>query len=359
MSSPRLIRAVIPTLNKLLCLGLLLLLGCPPPVPRDRDLLLATASVGGTFYPMGVAMATLISRELEEPETIIASAITSSGSAENIRMLELDEAQLAIVQSLFASLAWQGEGIYQGREVRSLRGIGMLWRNVEQIVLRSPNQTDDNATVSQTLTERKGDRISLGPRWSGAEISGRTILGALGFSPDEDFHIVNLGYGPSADALQNRRIDGMFLAGGIPTAAVTQAMAGLGRGGAVLLSFSDEELATLRDQFPVWERYVIPAETYPGQTTPIPVIAQPNLLITSEDVSEEVIYHVTRTIWENLEYLHRQHAAAREMSLDTVFAGMPIPLHPGAVRYFREVGLEVPDDLLPPELTSTQEKDLK
>lgn len=323
------------------------LAGCSPPVPLERDVLIATASVGGTFYPMGVAMATLFSAEAEGVAPILASAISSSGSAENIRMLELDEAQLAIVQSLFASLAWEGEGLYAGRPVRSLRGVGMLWSNVEQIVVRRREDDGDETAVTALLARREGARLSLGPRWSGAEISGRTILGALGYGPDTYFDVVNLSYGPSADALQNRRIDGMFLAGGVPTAAVTQALVGLGEDGATLLTFSDEELARLRARYPVWDRFWIPAGTYPGQVEPHPVIAQANILITAEGAEEEVIYEVTKRLWENLAYLQRQHAAAREMTVERALKGMALPLHPGAMRYYREAGFEVPAELFP------------
>ncbi len=328
---------------------LLLFAACAPPVPPERDLLLATASVGGTFYPVGVAMATLLSQQSTDSDRILASAISSSGSAENIRMLELDEAQLAIVQSLFASMAWQGESIYQGRPVESLRGICMLWRNVEQILVRRMAGDEPMESVLPALRRREGMALSLGPRWSGTEVSGRTILGALGLNPDDHFRVVNLGYGPSADALQNRRIEGMFLAAGVPTAAVSQAFAVLGSDHALLLEFTDAELARLRQQYPVWSRYELPTGTYPGQDRPLQLIAQPNVLITSAHADEDVIYEVTRILWENMDTLRSQHGAVREMQLEHAVDELPVPLHPGALRYYRERGIEIPDALLPPE----------
>lgn len=323
---------------------------CSPPVPPERDLLIATASVGGTFYPVGVAMATLITQQQQdEPGRILASAISSSGSAENIRMLELDEAQLAIVQSLFASMAWQGEGLYSGRPVTSLRGICMLWRNVEQIVLRRVDEDNAAENVGAAFARRQGMALSLGPRWSGTEVSAKSILGALGMDADQQFRVAHLGYGPSADALQNRRIDGMFLAAGVPTAAVSQAFAVLGANNVLLVEFSDEELARLRSHYPVWSRYVLAAGTYPGQDRDLQLIAQPNVLITAQSADEEVIYEVTRTLWQNLEFLRNQHRAVHEMSLEHAFTDLPVPLHPGALRFYREQGMHIPDVLIPPE----------
>lgn len=326
---------------------LLALLGaCRAPVPRERDLLIATATTGGTFYPVGVAMATLITHELGGPEQILASAITSAGSAENVSMLMNGEVQLAILQALFGAMAWQGSGVYENRPVPELRGVAMLWENVEQaIVLRRFAAT---GTIAD-LGGLRGQRLSIGSRWSGTEVSARTILSVLGWSPGTHFEPVYLEYGPSADALMNRRLSGMFLGGGIPTGAVTQAFAALGSDQIALLDVTDEQLDTLRASYPVWQRFVIPAGTYPGQEAPVSTIAQPNILATTSAMDDEVIYLVVRTLWHHLDTLHRHHAATRTMQLADAIDGLPLPLHPGAVRFYREAGVPVPDHLLPPE----------
>jgi uncharacterized protein len=322
----------------------LLLAACEPPIPPERDLLIATATTGGTFYPIGVAMAVLISQELGEREQILASAITSSGSAENISMLANGEVQLAILQGLFGSMAWQGTGMYADRPVTELRGLAVLWENVEQaIILRRFATT---GTIDD-LKQLSGRGISIGPRWSGVEVSARAILTTLGINPGKDFDVVHLGFGPSTDAMLNRRTSGMFLAGGVPTGAITQVYAGLGAENLATLAFTEEHLKRLREAYPVWDRFIIPAGTYPGQNEPIETVAQANILATSAVVSEEVIYHVLRTIWDNLEVLHRHHAATRSMSLEQAIAGLPLPLHPGAVRFYREAGVAIPEELLP------------
>jgi uncharacterized protein len=339
--------AIPPALRLLVVLLALAAAACRTPVPLERDLLIATATTGGTFYPVGVALATLITHTLGDTEQVLASAITSAGSAENVSMLTNGEVQLAILQALFGSMAWQGTGVYEGRPARDLRGVAMLWENVEQaVVLRRLAPTGTFADLGAL----GGTRLSIGSRWSGTEVSARTILSVLGWTPGTHYEPVYLEYGPSADALMNRRLGGMFLAGGIPTGAVTQAFAALGSHQLTLLEVTDDQLDRLRASYPVWDRFVIPANTYPGQVTPVTTIAQPNILVTSDAVDEEVVYLVVRTLWDHLESLQRHHAATRTMRLDRAIEGLPVPLHAGAARFYREQGLTIPPALEPPGL---------
>lgn len=333
--------------NILLLLGTVwLFMACSPPVPPERDLLIGTATTGGTFYPVGVAIANLVTQHSEEEKKILASAITSSGSAENIAMLINDEIQIGILQGLFASMAWNGSGVYEQRPVRNLRGLTMLWENVEQIIV--VRALVKSGTIDD-LRGQKGRRFSVGSRWSGSEISASTIMRALGIEPDIDFDAVNLGFGPSADALTNRLISGFFLGAGIPTGAISQTYATMGSQQVSMLSVSDAQLQRLRQAYPVWDRFIIPAETYPGQKEPVATIAQYNVLVSHTDMSEEVAYQVTRILWANLDALQRQHASTRSMSLERALHDMPLPLHPGAIRYYREAGIAIPSHLIPPE----------
>jgi TRAP transporter TAXI family solute receptor len=322
--------------------------GCGPGVPPERDLLLATASAGGTYYPVGVAMATLATRKLGPETGFNMSAITSSGSAENIALLLNREADLAIIQSLFGALAWEGRGLYAGRPVKNLRALSLVWENVEQIVAYRRDAPTGTVADLHTL---HGRRISIADKWSGTEISARTLLTALGHEPDRDFDLAYLSYGPSVEALQNRRLDAMFLAGGVPTGAVTQAFAVVGPDDLVMLEFTSDAIARVRAEYPLWNEYIIPAGTYPGQTRPLPTLSQPNLLVSHADVDAQVVYELLACIYDNLPELHRMHRATREMSLGRALRGLPVPLHPGAVRFYREAGLDIPVALLPPEWT--------
>lgn len=312
---------------------------------EERSYILATATTGGTYYPVGVAIATLIKVKLQPKSNIDMSAISSAGSGENIKLLRENQAQFAILQGLFGKWAWDGTGLYAGEGRQTwLRSVTMLWQNVEHFLLYRDYVT--TGTIMD-LENAYGKPFSIGARNSGTEYSGRTILGNLGIDV-EKFDVVYLGYDPTADALQNRTVVAANLGAGPPVAAVTRAMAGVGDRVAIL-KFAPEQAVKADGGLNLWTPYTIPAGTYPHQDEDIPTIAQPNVLGVRADVDEEAVYLIVRTIYENLPFLHNIHAATRAMALEKAIAGLPAPLHPGALRYYREVGLEIPEHLLPPQ----------
>jgi hypothetical protein len=200
---------------------------------------------------------------------------------------------------------------------------------------------------SGTIMDLEGfdKKFSIGKRGSGTEGSGRTILQALGIDP-ESLRLEFLGYNPSAQAMMDGRIAAMNTPAGPPVAAVTQLFAQLGSDKVSVLDISDDQLATIQSEYPIWNRYVVEAGTYPGQDEDIQTISQPNFLAVTPDVSEETVYMITKTIYENLPFLHNIHKATTAMSLERAINGLPVPLHPGALKYYREQGLEVPSHLI-------------
>ena len=205
-------------IRTILCIVTLFLTGCASPDPDETSVIIATATAGGTYYPVGVGIGTLLTEKLQPG--IVASAINSAGSGENIQMMVNGEAQLAILQGLFGAMAYGGTGQYD-TPVRDIRSITMLWQNVEHFLLRSDNLR------SGTLSDLKGleSRYSIGKRGSGTEGSTRTILTALSIIPGEDFPPEFLGYSPSVQALMDGRIAGATVSAGPPVAAATQAFA--------------------------------------------------------------------------------------------------------------------------------------
>ncbi|KEA62176.1 TRAP transporter solute receptor, TAXI family precursor [Marinobacterium lacunae] len=308
----------------------------------NRSYILATASTGGTFYPVGVALATLAKVKLEPTIGLSLSAINSAGSGENVKLMRENEAQFAILQGLYGAWAWAGEGeLKEAGQQQYLRSVSMLWQNVEQFVVRSSYAK--TGTIDD-LKGLEGEKFSIGKKNSGTEGSGRTILGNLGIDPDS-FNLAYMGYGPSADAMQNGAIDGMNIPSGVPTSAITRAYAAMGSD-IQILSFTDDQMARANGNYKLWTRFTIPENTYPGQTQAVDTIAQPNFLAVRDDISEEDVYQLTKTIYENLPFLNGIHAATKAMALEKAIAGLPVPLHPGAVRYYREVGLTIPDHLI-------------
>ena len=328
-----------------LALGVALGMAAPATAQEGNSYILATATTGGTYYPVGVALATLVKVKLEPENGISMSAISSAGSGENVKLMREDQAQFAILQGLFGAYAWHGEGQLEGEgKQEHLRSISMLWQNVEHMIVHRDKAGDGTVAA---LAEFGGDPFSIGARNSGTEGSGRQMLQGLGIDPEQVFEVVYMGYGPSAEAIQNGNIMGMNMPGGVPVTGVTQAFANMGDD-LVILDYTDEQMEQANGDYGIWTRYTIPAGTYPGQDEEVQTVAQPNFLAVREDVSEDDVYLITKTIYENLPFLNNIHAATKAMSLEAAIAGLPAPLHPGAARYYEEQGMEIPAELMPP-----------
>ncbi|MEZ8579845.1 TAXI family TRAP transporter solute-binding subunit [Vibrio splendidus] len=309
---------------------------------EDRSYILATASTGGTYYPVGVALATLSKVKLAPKQHFSLAAISSAGSGENVKLLNENEAQFAILQGLYGAWAWQGLGPYEkSGSQKQLRSVSMLWQNVEHFIVRS--DLTETGTMSD-LENLNGKKFSIGKKNSGTENSGRQIMQGLSVNP-EQFKLAFMGYGGSASALQNGTIDGMNTPAGVPVGAVTQAFAALGED-IQILSFTDAQIKQANGDYNIWTKYEIPANTYPGVDKPITTIAQPNFLAVREDISEEDVYQLTKAIYENLPFLQGIHKATKAMALEKGIAGLPVPLHPGAARYYQEMGIDVPSELI-------------
>lgn len=310
---------------------------------KDQNFILATASTGGTYYPVGVAIATLVKVKLQPKKKIGMAAINSAGSGENVRLLREGEAQFAILQGLFGYYAATGTGpVKADGPQKKLRSVSMLWQNVEQFIVAA-----DMAKTGtlEDLVALKGKPMAMGKKNSGTIGSNAALLGNLGIDINKDYELVYGGYGPSAEAVQNGKAVGMGTPAGVPTGAVTKLFAAAS-GKVKMLSFTKEQATKADGGKGLWTSYTIPANTYPGQTKDVQTIAQPNFLATSADVDEQSVYLITKTIFENLPFLNAIHPATKAMALEKAIAGLPVPLHPGAARYYKEVGINIPANLM-------------
>ena len=319
-----------------LIIGMLWLVACTPPAAREHDYLLATASTGGTFYPVGVAMATLWTETLQDSPAVRVAAMNSAGSGENIQLLRFEEADFAILQGLFGAMAVEGTGKYEGRpQGDAFLAVCNLWSNVEHFVIEK--DLAQSGTLAD-LEQLQGKRFSIGKRGSGTETSGRVILEALGYEPEEDFSLEYLGYSSSASALQDGRIDGMNIPAGVPVAAITQAYATMGSDEVTVLNVTSDQLAQINAAYPLWRPFAIPPQTYPGQTDTIFTISQPNFLAVRPGVPEDDVYRLTKALFEHLSELYKAHRAATQITPENALLNLPCELHPGAERYYQEMG---------------------
>lgn len=303
---------------------------------KDSKFLIATASSGGTYYPVGVGIATIASLKLGAAHNLTFSAITSGGSNENIDMLTKKEVDFAIVGSMLLDIRKQKSD----NKINQLRSISMLWQNVEQFIVDTKLAKTGNIMDLKNLY---GKKFGIGARNSGSRISSMNIMQALGIDYDK-MNLQFTSYSSSAKALQNRISSGMSTPAGVPASAVIEAFSSLGEG-LKMLEFSDADIKKINKKYKL-SPYVIAANTYPSQTKPIHTAAQSNLLVVSADTPDKAVYLLTKTIYENLAFLYSIHQATKAMQLEKALDGLPIRLHPGAIKYYKERGIKIPASLM-------------
>ena len=307
---------------------------------QSNDYVLNTASTGGTYHPVGTAISTLSKVKLLPKEKFSLTAVNSAGSGANVQALGAGTADFAILQGLFGSYAATGTGPVTEPQP-NIRSVSMLWQNVEQFVV--PSDKAATGTV-EDLMGLKGMSAGMGKQTSGTIGSNKVLLSGLGIDIESDYELVFAGYGPTADAMAN----GQAMAGGFPsgppTGAITKLMAA-NAGKFTILDVTADQLSAMDGGRNLWVPYTIAAGTYPGQDKDVSTIAQPNFLAVNDSVDENHVYLLTKTMYENLPFLQAIHPATKAMAIEKAMAGLPVPLHPGAQRYYEEVGLTIPDHL--------------
>lgn len=307
---------------------------------QDADYVLNTASTGGTYHPVGTAISTLSKVKLLPGQGFSLTAVNSAGSGANVQALGAGTADFAILQGLYGAYAATGTGpISEPQD--NIRSVAMLWFNVEQFVV--PTDKVTTGTVSD-LVELAGMSAGMGAQNSGTIGSNGVLLEGLGLDIEADFDLVYAGYGPTLEAMANGQVVAAGVPSGPPTGAITQLMAA-NEGEFTILDVTEEQRIAMDAGRNLWVPYTIEAGTYPGQSEDIHTIAQPNFLAVNDSVDEEHVYQLTKTMFENLPFLQAIHPATMEMSLETAMAGLPVKLHPGAQRYYEEMGLVVPEHL--------------
>lgn len=307
-----------------------------------NSFLLGTATTEGAYHPVGVALSTLVKLKLLPISDVDLTAINTDGSQENIELIRQDDIQFAVISALAGHEARTGTGPFASvGPDENLRAITTLWLSTDHLLVRE--DAVESGTVEDFLG-LKGRPVSLGRQGSSTLLENRTLMSALNVDIDRDFDLRELGYGESVEALVAGEIDGMSVSGGVPIGAVQDVFESLGEK-VTALEINDEQLALIDGGRRLWQRVVIPNGTYPGQNRDIFTIGTPNILAVRADVSEEVVYQITKTIFEELEYLHGLHSTTRQISLDSAVNSLPLPIHEGAARYFVEKGVELP---LPP-----------
>jgi TRAP transporter TAXI family solute receptor len=312
----------------------------PVSVFADDGFQLATGRTTGKSFAVGVGISSLAKVKLMPTHKMDLSAVESKGFVHNVRMLQNNEAQFAVLQAMFGHFARTGTGTFAGEAPDdNIRAIAMLWRDADHFVIDSDYL---NTGTIADLAGLRGMPVSMGVDGPGPIESNRLLLSHLGIDVDDSFDLAFMNYQQSAAALG--RGDIMAMSTPIrPPAPHVQNLLATSNNRHALLSFTDEQIEQADGGLGLWTPYVIPAATYPGQDQDIQTVAKSNLLVVRKDIDDEAVYQVTKAMFENLDFLRNIHDAMYETSLDRALVGIPMPLHPGALRYYQEVGLLGPD----------------
>jgi TRAP transporter TAXI family solute receptor len=291
---------------------------------------IATGPTGGVYYPMGGGMANILTKYVPG---LSATAEATAGSVANLEFILTKKADVALSMADASYDAWKGEQRFKGKPV-PVRGLMVLYPNRFHIV------TLEGLGINK-VSDLKGRRVSTGPPRSGTEVKANRVLEAAGLNPEKDITRERLTVQESANALKDRKIDAFFWSGGIPTAAVTDLAASPG----VKIKFieHDDLVEALNKKFgPLYVRDVIPAKSYPGQNADARVATIWNILVTGADTPDHVAYNIVKTMFEKKAEMVLVHKEAENFDLKyQTNEAIVIPFHPGAVKYFRERGLNV------------------
>lgn len=288
-------------------------------------LAVATGGTAGVYFPLGGAFANIVS---EKVDGVTANAESTGASVVNVNLLNNGEVDFAMIQNDIGFYAFNGEEMFSDNPpLGNLRGVATIYPEVIQIVVNAGAGID-------SVGDLRGKRVAVGAPGSGTEANARQILDAHGISYD-DFRADFLSFAEAADALRDGNVDAAFVTAGLPTAAVTDVST---THNVKILSIDSGVARSLIADFPFYDQVTIPAGTYSRQNEDVNTVAVMAMLSVRAGLSEDMVYRVTKALFENLDMFAAAHARGGNLSLETATSGMSLELHPGAARYFSEVG---------------------
>lgn len=316
-------------------LGLLMIFSLNSFAQPKPAVAMVTGGVAGTYFPIGGAICEVINEALPDIEV---TALTGNASVANINLIWQHEIESGLTQNNLADWAYNATVLFEGKEpVKNLRAIASLFPEHIHIV------GQDYANIN-SVEDVRGKKISVSSPGSGGEADARTIFSVFGISFN-DFEAVNLDQATSADYMKDKQLDGFWATGGVPLNSILDISQ---QRDITIVEFTDEEIEKIREKYPYYVKAVIPAGSYKGIDRDIQTVAVLAIWAVDEEVDEEVVYQITKALWRdvNLARIHLAHAKAVDITLETALDGISIPFHPGAARYYKEVGMWNPETCL-------------
>jgi TRAP transporter TAXI family solute receptor len=297
---------------------------------QAQNLSIATGGTGGVYYPLGGGMAALFSKKIPGMQ---ATAEVTGGSVANMQLIGTGKPYIALTQADAAIDALKGQDKFAGKPI-PVRALAVLYPNRMHVV------TIEGTGVTK-IQDFKGKRVSTGSGGSATEVFAFRVIEAAGLDKDKDMRRERLGVAESVNALKDRKIDGFFWVGGLPTGAVTD----LANSPGVTIKMIDIAHlvpAMVKKHGNIYIKDVIPQRIYKGMTADNQAATVTNLLAVHQNMDDKLAYTITKTLFENVVDLVRVHAEAINIKLENQKSeASSIPWHPGAIKYFAEKGIKI------------------
>lgn len=285
---------------------------------------MGTGGTSGTYYGFSGALATAFNQTHGDVFNIVVQS--SGGSKANIQGVDIGEYQMGIVQNDVMTYGYTGTDLFEGdAEYKNMEAIACVYPETVQIVARKG---------FTSIEELRGKKVSVGDQGSGVEFNARQIFAAYGIDIDKDIVKYNQSFADSADSLKNGTLDASIITAGHPTTAMTELATNYDFS---LINLDDEHINKLREKYKFYTKVNIPANTYSPVKTDTTTVAVMATYIVDKNVPEDVVYTFTKALFEERENI--QHVKAKEINEETALSGISIPLHKGAEKYYKEIGL--------------------
>lgn len=284
-----------------------------------------TGGTSGVYYPMGVALSQVYGKALPNAKSSVQA---TKASVENLNLLQAGRGEIAFTLGDALADAWKGnEEVGFKTPLKKLRTVAAIYPNYIQIVAGADSGI-------KTLADLKGKRVAVGAPKSGTELNARDIFKAAGMSYKDFAKVEYLSFGESVELIKNRQLDATLISAGLGVAAIRDLATALK---IAIVPIGTDVVAKIGEA--AYQPGTVPANTYQGQAEAVPTVVVQNFLVTHEGVPAEAVYKMTKAMFDNLADLHAAHAAAKAISKEAAPKAQPVPLHPGAEKYYKEVGL--------------------
>lgn len=281
-----------------------------------------TGGTAGIYYPLGVAISAIVVETVPGTRPTVQA---TKGSVENLNLLDAGKGEVAFAlgDAVIEALAGNADVGFK-KKLENIRTLGAIYNNYVQIVALA----DSGVTA---ITDLKGKRLSVGAPKSGTELNARAVLKAAGLSYDDLAKVEYLDFAQSVELMKNRQLDATLQSAGLGVASLRDLSV------SVPVTIVSVDPAIVGSMGTPYLPGTIPAKTYEGQTADVPTVAIPNYLMTRADLSDDLVYGITKAIYSNLDKLVAAHAAAKKIDPAAAAKNPIAPMHPGSAKYFAEV----------------------